>query len=147
MSLKLKNVKDQSVREQLVTTIREIQKKRVKVPHGDEMDENYRRLKYSRYADDFLIGVTGSKADCMQIKSDISQYMRDQLRLELSEDKTLITNAKKPAMFLGYDIFVRKSNDTKRDKNGNLKRTFNGKVVLYVSTKTIRQKLESYNAI
>ncbi len=33
------------------------------MPVRDEMDENYRRLKYVKgYADDFLIGVIGSKA-------------------------------------------------------------------------------------
>lgn len=34
------------------------------------LDETYRRLRYVRYADDFLIGVIGSKADCVKIKSD-----------------------------------------------------------------------------
>lgn len=147
LSTKLKNEKDPNIRKQLIADIREIEKERAKIPHGNEMDDKYRRLKYVRYADDFLIGVTGSNADCIQIKEDISKYMENSLKLELSAEKTLITNAKEPAKFLGYDIFVRKSNDTKRDKNGILKRAFNGKIVLYVSTETIRRKLESYDAI
>ena len=147
LSTKLKIEKDPNVRKQLASSIREIEKERTKIPHGNEMDDRYRRLKYVRYADDFLIGITGSKADCIQLKKDISQYMENCLKLELSAEKTLITNAKEPAKFLGYDIFVRKSYDTKRDKNGILKRAFNGKVVLYITTDTIRQKLESYDAI
>lgn len=59
------------------------------------MDENYRRLKYVRYADDFLIGVIGSKADCERIKADITEYMMNNLKLELSAEKTLITHAKR----------------------------------------------------
>lgn len=40
------------------------------------MDANYRRFKYLRYADDFLIGVIGSKAECVRIKEDITKFMR-----------------------------------------------------------------------
>ena len=49
--------------------------------------KNYRRLKYVRYADDFLIGVIGSKQECERIKEDITNYMRDRLKLELSAEK------------------------------------------------------------
>ena len=73
------------------------------------MDETYRRFRYVRYADDFLIGVIGSKADCVKIKSDITNYMEENLKLELSQEKTLITNAQTPAKFLGFEVSVRKS--------------------------------------
>lgn len=56
--------------------------------------------------------------------------MEEKLKLELSDEKTLITNAKDRAAFLGYEITIRQSQSTKRDKNGKLKRMFNGKVVL-----------------
>lgn len=51
------------------------------------MDETYRRLRYVRYADDFLIGVIGSKAECVKIKSDITKYMEENLKLELSQER------------------------------------------------------------
>ena len=103
------------------------------------MDDSIKRLKYIRYADDFLIGVIGSKQDCIQIKEDIKQFMADKLKLELSDEKTLITNARKHAKFLGYDVFVRKSNDTRRDKNGHLTRSLDHKIVLYVTTEIMRR--------
>ena len=71
--------------------IGEIVKERLKYPAGDEMDADMKRLKYVRYADDFLIGVIGSKEDCIKIKEDIKQFMADKLKLELSDEKTLIT--------------------------------------------------------
>ena len=111
------------------------------------MDNSIKRLKYIRYADDFLIGVIGSKQDCIQIKEDIKQFMADRLKLELSDEKTLITNARKHAKFLGYDVFVRKSNDTRRDKNGHLTRSLDHKIVLYVTTETMRKKLLEYDAV
>ena len=42
---------------------------------GDEMDMNYRKLKYVRYADDFLIGIIGSKQDAIIIKEDIKNFL------------------------------------------------------------------------
>ena len=85
------------------------------MPVRDEMDENYRRLKYVRYADDFLIGVIGSKQDCERIKEDITNYMRDRLKLELSAEKTLITHAREEAKFLGYRITVKTLDVMKRN--------------------------------
>ena len=111
------------------------------------MDDTYKRLKYTRYADDFLIGVIGSKADCIKIKSDITQYMQKCLHLEMSQEKTLITNAQKPAKFLGYEVLVRKTDVTKRNKFNVPVRSFNGTVVLKVATETVKNRLEHYEAI
>lgn len=111
------------------------------------MDETFKRLQYVRYADDFLIGVIGSKSDSEKIKDDIRNFLAENLKLELSEEKTLITNAKKSAHFLGFDIYVRQSNLTKRDKAGKLKRDYTGRVVLEVTTQTIRAKLLEYKAM
>lgn len=144
---KLKNVKDEVERKRLNGQIREIVKERLKYPASDEMDSSIKRLRYVRYADDFLIGVIGSKEDSKQIKEDIKNYMKDALKLELSEEKTLITNARKSAKFLGYDIFVRKSNDTHRDKNGHLTRSYDHKIVLYITTEVMRKKLFDYDAV
>lgn len=136
-----------SKRRLLLKQIGEIVKERLKYPAGDEMDADMKRLKYVRYADDFLIGVIGSKEDCIKIKEDIKQFMADKLKLELSDEKTLITNARKHAKFLGYDVFVRKSNDTRRDKNGHLTRSLDYKIVLYVTTEVMRKKLLEYDAV
>jgi group II intron reverse transcriptase/maturase len=144
---KLEVETDENVRKQLIKAIREAEKERNLYPYGDEMDVNFRRIKYVRYADDFLIGIIGNKSECVQIKADIAQYMSEKLKLELSEEKTLITNAQKPAKFLGYDIFVRKTNDTKRDMLGNPVRMFNNKIVLYVTTEVMKKKLMDYDAI
>ena len=94
------------------------------------MDNNYARLVYVRYADDWLCGVIGSKEDCKKIKEDFKNFLKEQLQLELSEEKTLITNAQKSAKFLSYEIRVRHSNLTKRDKTGKLVRKYTGRIVL-----------------
>lgn len=99
------------------------------------------------YADDFLIGIIGSKEDAKEIKSKIKEFLNDTLKLELSDEKTLITHSKKKAHFLGYDIYVRRTHAAKRNRNGNLKRAFNGKIALEVSIDCIKKKLLDYGAM
>ena len=86
------------------------------LPAMEPMDKQYKRIQYCRYADDFLIGVIGSKKDAEEIRNAVRIFLADNLHLELSMEKTLITNAKDKAKFLGYDITVskRSKNFTKR---------------------------------
>lgn len=137
----LKNANDDCERENAIARIRQLEKERVNIPPSDPMDNNYARLVYVRYADDWLCGVIGSKEDCKKIKEDFKNFLKEQLQLELSEEKTLITNAQKSAKFLSYEIRVRHSNLTKRDKTGKLVRNYTGRIVLEVSSDTIRKHL------
>jgi len=128
--------------------VKEILKERSQLSAGKDIDDTFRRLKYIRYADDFLIGVIGSKEDCQFIKKDISDFLSEKLKLELSDEKTLITHASDRAKFLGYEIYVRKSTtDTKRNVLGNLCRSYNGRVVLCLPTDTMRKKLDDYEVL
>ena len=77
------------------------------LPSIDPMDPGYRRLRYLRYADDHILGFIGPKAEAEQIKAELAAFLRETLRLELSQDKTLISHARtQPARFLGYHIIV-----------------------------------------
>ena len=92
-----------------------------------------KKLKYVRYADDFLIAVKRNREDCQWIKSKLAEFIGDTLKMELSEDKTLITHSSKCARFLGYDVRVRRSGKIKRGGPGHVKmRTLNGGVELLV---------------
>lgn len=144
---KLKCTNDENERTALIRKIKECENDRVLVPSGDEMDESYKRLKYVRYADDFLIGIIGSKADAKVVKEDIKNFLKEQLALELSDEKTLITHSENAATFLGYEIHVQKSNVPKRDKRGRLRRSFNKRVYLKLSTETMKRKLLEYGAM
>lgn len=141
----MESVKDETEKSALVVRLKAIERERAAFPYGDEMDENYRRLKYIRYADDFIIGIIGSKEDAKRAKEDIKNFLADRLALELSEEKTLITHTEKSAKFLGYEIYVRKSNLTKRDSLGRMVRAFNKKVYLKLPMNTIKKKLLDTN--
>jgi group II intron reverse transcriptase/maturase len=75
------------------------------VPSKLEIDPKFKKLEYVRYADDWIIGVRGSKADCVNIMGKIKMFLKVALGLELSESKTKITNAKaEHAEFLSVRI-------------------------------------------
>lgn len=143
----LKSVNDEKQKAQLILELKAIEQGRAKYPNGEEMDADYRRMKYARYADDFLVGIIGSKQDAQQIKENIKNFLADKLALELSDEKTLITHTEKPAKFLGYEITVRKSNAQKRDKRGALRRTYGKRVCLNVSMETVRKKLHTLGVL
>ena len=144
---KLKKIKDGTEKAALVARLKAIEQERAAFPSGDEMDGSYRRLKYIRYADDFILGVIGSKEDAQRIKEDIKSFLSASLALELSEEKTLITHTGKSAKFLGYEITVTRDNHQRRDVRGCLRRTYGKRVRLNVSMATLRDKLLEYGAM
>ena len=113
-----------------------------RLPSRDPFDPNYRRLRYVRYADDFVLGSSGPKAEAEQIKASLETFLRDSLKLELSKDKTLITHAtSQAAKFLGYELVNQQAND-KLDRNG--RRKVNGRIGLRVPAKVIEQHCRAY---
>ncbi len=138
---------DEVKRAELMLTYNKMRKQMLSMPVKDAMDKDYRRMQYVRYADDFLIGIIGSKAECEEVKANISRFMSEKLKLELSDEKTLITHAQDNARFLGYEVSVRKSEAKKRTKRGYLSRVFNGAVVLSVNIETVRRKLSESGAL
>jgi group II intron reverse transcriptase/maturase len=90
--------------------VRDLRQQRRGLPARDPGDPGYRRLRYIRYADDHLLGFTGPKAEAEQIKQRLARFLHDDLKLELSPGKTLITHGRtQAARFLGYDITVQHS--------------------------------------
>ncbi|MFJ8747261.1 reverse transcriptase/maturase family protein [Embleya sp. NPDC127516] len=84
---------------------RTLRKQMKTMPSRDPSDPGYRRLNYCRYADDWLLGFTGPKREAEEIKAEIGRFLHDELRLELSEEKTVITHGRtQAARFLGYEI-------------------------------------------
>jgi hypothetical protein len=111
------------------------------IPSKDTHDPGFRRLTYTRYADDFILGFAGPKHEAEQIKAEIRGFLRDELALELSEPKTLITHAaSQAARFLGYEIRVQ-HRDTKITDG---RRSINGVVGLFVPADAVRQRCAQY---
>ena len=112
------------------------------LPRRNPYDLNYRRLRYVRYADDTLFGFAGPKEEAEDIKRQLGEFLRDHLKLELSQEKTLITHAHtQVAHFLGYEIATQHEN-TKHDRLGH--RCVNGRIVLRAPTTVIEKKCANY---
>lgn len=124
-----------------VDKARQLEIKYQKMPSKNVRDPEYRRLNYVRYADDFLLGFIGSFQEAKEIKEKLKTFLAENLQLELSPEKTLITNARnEAASFLGYKILVQYSDD----KHTNGKRSINGIIALRIPARFIEEKCTLY---
>ena len=122
---------------------RKLRKRMHRIPSQDPHDPDYRRLRYVRYADDFLLGFCGPRREAEEVKRQLQEFLWDELRLELSEEKTLITHARsQAARFLGYDVVVL-HDDRKRDRKST-KRSINGNIGLKVPKEVVKTKCAPY---
>lgn len=108
-------------------------------------DPDFRRLKYVRYADDFLLGFVGPKSEAEQIRGQIRDFLSDRLKLRLSDEKTLITHATEgKARFLGYEIAIGKNDDKVAPFRGGTRRCVNGVVGLFVPRHVAHARLQRF---
>lgn len=113
----------------------------LKMPSYVEDSPDYRRLRYVRYADDFLLGFIGPKSEAQEIKRKIAEYLNGNLHLELSSEKTLITHATtEAAHFLGYEV----TNQMSETKQTNGRRSVNGRIALRVPLEVLTNKRRKY---
>jgi len=119
---------------------KDMQKQYKSIPAKDPQDPDYRRLQYVRYADDFLLGFTGPKAEAEEIKGKIAEFLGLSFFLELSPEKTLITHAgTSAARFLGYDISSQNADDIRHNE-----RRYNGMIHLRVPPEAIQDRCSRY---
>lgn len=84
--------------------IRERQRERRSVPAVDPMDPGFRRLRYCRYADDFLIGIIGSKAEACEVMARVQAFLGERLNLAVSAEKSGVSAASRGLRFLGFHV-------------------------------------------
>lgn len=112
-----------------------------KLPSVDLNDPDYRRLRFVRYADDWLLGLIGTKEEAEHIKEQIKAFLHEELKLALSDEKTLITHARtEAARFLSYHILA-SQDDTRQTKQ---KRSVNGEIRLRVPSDLLKKKCQKY---
>ena len=115
------------------------------LPTQEALDPNYIKVKYCRYADDFIVMIIGSKRLAAAIREEIRDFLAT-LNLVLSQEKTVITNlSDRRVRFLGYEI-AKTHENTKLTKTaqGVKKRAANGSIQLLVPGDVIREKLKPF---
>jgi group II intron reverse transcriptase/maturase len=128
-------------------TIRELEQQIRQLPSQDTQDPKYRRLKYVRYCDDFLLGLIGPRFEAEAAKAAVGTFLDEKLHLRMSEHKTLITHARtENALFLGYAVSVYHVNSKISRRTGTLIKTrgINGNIRLGVPYGRIDEYAKRY---
>ncbi len=119
---------DGELKKELLEEYKKSRQQLLKTPYTPQENKS---LKYVRYADDFLIAVKGDREDCEEIKRKLTEFIGGKLKMELSEEKTLITHSSNYARFLGYDLRIRRNGAVKPHGQAT-QRTLNGSVELCI---------------
>ena len=141
-----KELLSQSHTKDVVQSFKAAQQNLLATSYYTPSDPGYKSLRFNRYADDFVVGIIGSRKDAEQVKADVRDFLANTLKLTLSEEKTKVTHSSGLIDYLGYQFTVRRSKDAKRDSSGVLRRMWYGKVALYVPHDKWVQKLKEYHA-
>lgn len=119
-------------------TVKHLMGEMEKLPTTDRYDPNFRRVKYVRYADDFLIGLVAPKACAADLKQKVKEFLKNELSLRLSDEKTKITHAaESDVAFLGYIIHKGAVKHGKFQSN-----PFDSAIRIYMNTDGILKKLQ-----
>jgi RNA-directed DNA polymerase len=106
LNIKIQHAENQDEKMALLEEKRTLQRQMLEIPSTDQHDPGYRRLRYCRYADDFLLGVIGPKSEALAIMEKVKAFLHERLRLKHSEAKTGLKHNSEIIRFLGYDITV-----------------------------------------
>jgi group II intron reverse transcriptase/maturase len=90
-------------RRPLVNEVKQLKKQLKHTPQYDKDKKHPCKVKYARYADDFVLMVAGTKKEAEAVRSKVRDYLSAR-GLELSEEKTKITHWSHWITFLGYQI-------------------------------------------
>jgi len=121
--------------QEIEADIRHIDRLRKRLPSVDPFDSGYRRLYYCRYADDYVIGIIGSKADAERVRQEVRRFIEETLKLTIAEDKSHIRHSREGATFLGYEIKTYSGGRLVKVKHGpryTVKRTISERIQLHI---------------
>jgi hypothetical protein len=122
--------------------VKRLKQQRRTLPSNAVFDPDYRRLRYVRYADDFLLGFVGPKTEAEEIRKCIGEFL-DRIKLTLSLEKTLITHAMDgSAKFLGYEATAIRDGDLIAEDG---RRATNGCITLLMPYKVVSKYRNLYS--
>ncbi len=100
----LKQLGDTPELEEAKRELSALDQQRKELRSTDPMDADYRRLVYIRYADDFLIGIIGTRSEAIAVKDRVTEFLQRELKLDVSEEKSGVVYASDGVRFLGYRV-------------------------------------------
>jgi RNA-directed DNA polymerase len=142
-----KKINQRGVKPELIDKYHKIGRLMRQIPSGKTDGNEYKRLKYCRYADDFILGIIGTKGDAKEVMQKVVQFLHQNLKLEISVEKSNIKSAKKGINFLGYQIQTWWTNKVIRTKAKGVytkRRTVTGHISLRVPREKVIQFCQKY---
>jgi group II intron reverse transcriptase/maturase len=98
------NPETHTIRQRYEQRVRELSKQQKSLPATNPLDPGFKRLFYVRYADDFPIGLIGSRQEAEMLFKECETFLNTHLKLTISEEKSGIHHAKEGTPFLGYVV-------------------------------------------
>ena len=132
----------------LMSKLRELDNKQKMMPYGEPFDESFRRLRYCRYADDFIFGIIGSKDEAREIMQKVEHFIVNTLKLQVAPEKTGIHSGKEGITFLSYRISTYRSDKVVRTKNHGRyirQRTINDRIRLDIPNGKAQKFCQRYD--
>ena len=123
-----------------------LDQQRKKLPSSDPMDAEYRRLVYIRYADDFLIGIIGTRAEAVSVQEKVTTFLKRELQLEIAEEKSGVVHASDGVSFLGYKAHTYTGNrivKTVRSGRHTTARSVSERMQLHIPQEKLRKFCKS----
>jgi hypothetical protein len=119
-----------------------------RVGNVNKFDLNFKRMKYIRYADDFIILTIGTKDEAIMIKNNVKEFLRTHCGVDLNMDKTVVTNLRDDSFkFLGAEIAKLDRNTTFIRKRATSKILATGRLLIKAPIKSLLNKLKEKNFI
>lgn len=143
-----KEIDEEGVTPDKLNEFKTLERERLKIPRSIQDDDKFKRLVYCRYADDFIFGVNGTHQEAKDLLLKTESYLRDNLHLDLSPEKTCVQRATKGIEFLSYGIKTQYNDKVKKIKTHGRHaktRTVNGAIVLTVPQHKVRDFCKFHN--
>lgn len=119
----------------------QLDQQRKQLPSSDLMDAGYRRLVYIRYADDFLIGIIGTRSEAIEVKEQVTAFLQHALKLEIATEKSGVEHASDGVRFLGYKVHTYTGNrivKTTRSGRYTTTRSVSARMQLHIPQEKLR---------
>ena len=132
----------------LIKELSELKEQQEGIPSGDMHSEGFRRLRFSRYADDFIIGIIGTKRDVEVVMQRVTEFLQNALNLQISPEKTRIQKGQQGIEFLSYGIktqYGERKRKVKVKGRYTTRRTTSGSIRLSVPQHKVIQFCKKYD--
>jgi group II intron reverse transcriptase/maturase len=147
LNKKIAQEESPEVRKNLLDRKKALQRQLLEVSSKDQHDPEYRRLRYCRYADDFVLSAICPKSEAEEIYRKITNFLNENLKLKISQAKSGLKHNSEIIRFLGYDITTKNTDRVVKTVTGGQhckKRSLKAQITLQVPEAKLKSFAEKH---